>query len=1005
MSYGTEVPQLDFEHFHTACLSGDNGQGKSALLDAITWALWGKARKATGQINPAPDLLRVGADEMRVEFVFDLDGNRYRVIRTYLGIRRRTFLELHVLGTGNRQYLPLSATSHSKTQHKISNVIGLDYDTFINSALLLQGRSDEFANRTPGERKEILARILNLGRYEELRRLASERVKEKTMEAQRAVAEAERLRLLVQPMPGWKKQEEELRSRIERKEAALATARSQEVELIELMARYESLRDQADRFSSELILTNERLKEYETDAESIQASINDANALIARAGDIGRNHSRMLALQKERQQLDDLGQIHLGYERERERRRRELTEHRHKAEMRLKELASQRNVARHDLDEVIRAEQELPRIRRRQKAVNLAARREVEMRRERARIEQLRHKARTARNSIDNQRSVLQSRIADARKQQKQQARRLRAAETLAEERQALQGKVARREECLEVRESTRVEGNRVAGEFEAVQGRKATREEQRMKARRQLDFLDTETDGQCPTCGTDLTASHRTRVHAMLQAEVGRLLTLIQRDDQLLRQLTLRRQLLRERWMTQNAEVVAIERAQVDLASVMERLTQLEQYRKAHEETAEVLERLQRQRDEQTFAQKARRTLDLLTQEIAKATFDEKEFEQVRHEAAQAQRYSDLMDGITRRIARKELLQREIVRSEEAERTLRRQLDDGSLFGNLQVEIRRLDAQLQQVGYDPARLHAVRQELVSLNSAGEEMARLTTALQESEKLKNRLDATRKRLRKETRERDKKAEKIRQIHDAMVGMRDTEVQLLQARKKRRQLEAGAKALQVQLGEINEKLAMAKVHSRQMKQCHRARVRHETDAKQYGHLARAFGKHGIPSLIIEETLPEITQRASSILERLSDGQMEVRIDTLREKKSTDGTIDTLDIKVKGEQGTFRAYETFSGGEAFRVNFALRIALAKLLADRHGIQMRMMVIDEGFGTQDQRGLEYLLQAIAEVRNEFDKILVITHLPEVKDIFPVRIEVKKDPVAGSGFQIYGV
>ena len=97
--------------------------------------------------------------------------------------------------------------------------------------------------------------------------------------------------------------------------------------------------------------------------------------------------------------------------------------------------------------------------------------------------------------------------------------------------------------------------------------------------------------------------------------------------------------------------------------------------------------------------------------------------------------------------------------------------------------------------------------------------------------------------------------------------------------------------------------------------------------------------------------------------------------------------------------------YSGGEAFRVNFALRIALSQLLAERAGTQIRTLVIDEGFGTQDAEGLHALVSAIRTIQDDFDKILVVTHLEELKNAFPVRIEVRKDPVSGSTFDVVGI
>jgi exonuclease SbcC len=74
MSYGDSV--LDMSSLSIACLSGHNGAGKSAILDAITWALWESARSSSDE------LIRMGQQDMWVDMTFELEGNHYRVRRS-----------------------------------------------------------------------------------------------------------------------------------------------------------------------------------------------------------------------------------------------------------------------------------------------------------------------------------------------------------------------------------------------------------------------------------------------------------------------------------------------------------------------------------------------------------------------------------------------------------------------------------------------------------------------------------------------------------------------------------------------------------------------------------------------------------------------------------------------------------------------------------------------------------------------------------------------------------
>ncbi|MCX7912942.1 MAG: hypothetical protein N2506_08320, partial [Dehalococcoidales bacterium] len=79
-------------------------------------------------------------------------------------------------------------------------------------------------------------------------------------------------------------------------------------------------------------------------------------------------------------------------------------------------------------------------------------------------------------------------------------------------------------------------------------------------------------------------------------------------------------------------------------------------------------------------------------------------------------------------------------------------------------------------------------------------------------------------------------------------------------------------------------------------------------------------------------------------------------------------ETLDITITDDLNT-RPYEMFSGGEAFRINFAIRVALSRFLARRAGSPLPTLIIDEGFGTQDNTGMERLKEAIISIQNEFE------------------------------------
>ncbi len=176
MSYADA--QLDLGSITVACLAGPNGAGKSALLDAVTWALWESAR------STSDELIRLGEREMWVEVGFELEGQSYRVKRSRLKAAGKSGgkasskggLELQMQNADG--WLSLTANSMRDTQKQLFELLRMDYDTFVNSAYLRQGRADEFTTRLPSERKQILGEILGLNFFDRLQELSRERAKE-----------------------------------------------------------------------------------------------------------------------------------------------------------------------------------------------------------------------------------------------------------------------------------------------------------------------------------------------------------------------------------------------------------------------------------------------------------------------------------------------------------------------------------------------------------------------------------------------------------------------------------------------------------------------------------------------------------------------------------------------------------------------------------------------------------------------------------------------------------
>ncbi len=323
----------------------------------------------------------------------------------------------------------------------------------------------------------------------------------------------------------------------------------------------------------------------------------------------------------------------------------------------------------------------------------------------------------------------------------------------------------------------------------------------------------------------------------------------------------------------------------------------------------------------------------------------------------------------------------------------LERLLTDETYAPAARQRLAAIDAELKSIGYDAAAHDMVRREELSRRSAERELRELEKARATQAALGREIET----LRSQQVEAGRELEIVQQEQTSAVGLlaraesqapdlanAERQLFLLQEQENHLRLEVGAARQKVDvLADLKTRQALIESQREEL-------ARQVARLRQ---LERAFGKDGVPALLIEQALPQIEQKANELLDRLSGGAMSVRFITQADykDKKRDDKKETLDIQISDASGS-RDYELYSGGEAFRVNFAIRLALSEVLAQRSGARLQMLVIDEGFGSQDNQGRQRLIEAINLVRPDFSKILVITHIDELKDAFPTRVEVEK-------------
>ncbi len=887
LSYGEPLQTITFGHYHLICLSGKNGHGKSALLDAITWAVWGQARKTLTAVKPDAALMRMGSNHMVVIFDFLLHDTHYRIRREYCHNHGKGYavLEFGIIHEPPLLPVPLTDKTIRATQAVIDRIIGIDYESFINSTFLRQGNANEFSKKSPKDRKEILACILGLDTYEKVRKKALERAR---------VAHSEKQLLL--------SLQEQLKKSIEQK--------------IPLQ--------------QELDTVHTTIDQYATTAHDTQAALMALEETIAQQNALKQRY--------------EIGAFHLH--------------------------DSQKKY--HTLKEQLTATYRLYQNTRQKLQSNISK-------------EHLINEYQQQKQALSN----YETQIADIRKKK----------ETLTH---LVHKKTALHQEA-EKKKLVLVHERRIAFQEQAVK-------------LQQIEAVITERNQRSERIISELKTINQNKIHAQNNIV--------------------------------SADAVAIAQTiknRIEKASIF-----VHTYTTKLKKTGEEIETLPGQLSSLAQAM-ARCPLCLQHISCDQQTILARQI---------ASKGTQLKYRTTRLQKTVRILKNFIEKKQEEYTTLIKHIEESKKQEQIVILLANTETQLiterNAVEHELGTLETEKKKQKELYHTQEQLLHEATNLSLSETLQtyegyNELCATIGLLEKELAYTDDPTQKYQtaleqcnllehnihhhegndtlafkamqyrhQITDIIMVLKTLKNQITVEQDAAKQCAEHEKQLLLLNREKNRLLELCKQNDTAIKNTHAQKVRIETtlehittiekeintqqsllttltnDYHDYLTLGQALGKDGIQALLIEEAIPEIEHEANILLAKLTNNQAYIMIDSLRDLKNGT-TKETLDIKIADHYG-IRPYELFSGGEAFRIDFALRIALSKLVARRAGTTLQTLIIDEGFGSQDEEGLTLIMDALYKIQDDFSKIIIVSHLNSFKEQFPVHFIVQKGPTGSA-------
>jgi len=962
---------LDFSNLF--CIVGENGAGKSSIIEAMIWSLFGASREG---LKKAKTVMRKGKSYVEVEFDFILQDGLFRVRRRY---DSKTRVWVYKIENAIPRELILKEGVQS-AEKLIQSLIGTDYKNLAATSIFMQNEANMFSKLSPSARRKLMAELFDIEIFEKIREIASQKAREKKsarnyIENQLGDSK-DKFRELPDPSEDIAKLKKEIESNSQR----IKELSAEEIKLEKELSRLETLQETIIEKKSEIVKIQHEIEEIFNDIKRNKIYLNKLMEIKSKEEEISKGFEHYNMLHNKEKELSDKSFQHDRLQTEFRNNEKQLQKLIREKDHTINVLTGRKESLNNEIREINKKLENLELLAEdaRRYDVSLKMVKELEGKEEQA--QKFRDKISQAKANIDAEKTIILSNISQLDTENKALKVELESKTKFQKQLFSVQKEMEEAESIDAQVEEISESIASVNVKFESLKSALKTLHTQDKKVSEQLQYLTESRESECPLCGSMLDRKHREKVKTKLDKELNEIANEIKQNDEHSMNLLKKKENLTKKFKYLKEKSRQIDKLSIKLTKIQNEITRLEQLQEKSLDNSKKIKQLRDNLMWNKYAQKWRNLLNVNKKSIEDLGFDSDALSDARKLVHKFEPQAREFHALQKSSERKDNLKKQLDGIEqELDKVKRTPIGE-----DISALMKSIKEQLIQLGYDRREHSETRREMSKYEHYKQLEFKLEQAKSQIPQVEERIEKLNIRKENNNNELNATIKDIEELQHRIAKYKNITVRLDEHREQINNLNSIRLELERKRNDKEKALSLRDELQKSIKKDSEKINLFLSIERKYNTLAEISGPLGIQNWLLTQYLGAIEDNANEILELTTREGLTVRLLPEGQEK--------LSVRISDRLGE-RSYESYSGGEEFRIDFALRLALSRILAQRSGFPLRSLVIDEGFGSQDSDGLEKLVSAINDVSNEFDRIIVITHLAELRDSFPARLEVTKD------------